>query len=134
MPLPKPSRSQLAIGVLAVAAALIVGGVAWGFGQQVTLARQMRAEEMRLEQAVAEAQVHRDELVARLECVQSDEYVERWARAKMKMARPGEVAVVVLKRTGTDVAADTQPTPTPEPEPQPLWLELWELVFGPTGP
>jgi cell division protein FtsB len=134
MPLPKPNRSQLALGVLAVAAVLIVGGVAWGFGQQVALARQMRAEEVRLEQAVAEAQAHHDELVARLEYVRSDEYVERWARAKMKMARPGEVAVVVLKRAGTDVAVDVQPTSTLEPEPQPLWLELWELVFGPTAP
>jgi cell division protein FtsB len=129
MPLPKPNRSQLAVGVVVFIAVAIVGGLAWGFGQQLALARQMRMEEKQLEQTVAAEQMRHDELVARLEYVRSDEYVEHWARVEAKMARPGEVAVVVLKDWDEEAAGDAQPTPTPKPKAEPFWVELWELVF-----
>jgi len=87
--LPKPNRSQLVVGVSIVFALAIVGGLVWRFGQQLVLARQMRAEEDRLEQAVATEEAHRQDLVAQLEYVQSDEYVEHWARKEVKMAKPG---------------------------------------------
>jgi cell division protein FtsB len=132
MSLPKPKRSQLAVGVATTIAVVIVGGLVWGFGQQLALARQMQAEEMRLEQRVAAEQAHHEDLVARLEYVRSDEYVEHWARGEMKMAKPGEVAVVVLTESGGEQTSDAQPTPTPEPEPRPFWVEWWELVFAPS--
>ncbi len=116
MTLPKPNRSQLAVGVAIVIALAIVGGIAWGFGQQLSLARQMRAEEKRLEQAVADEQARYDDLVAQLEYVKSDEHVEHWARKEMKMARPGEVAVVPPADAGAESPADAQATPLPEPE------------------
>ncbi len=133
MSLPMPKRSQLAVGVVVALAFVIVGGLAWGFGQQLALARQMRAEEKRLEQTVAAEQARHDDLVAQLKYVQSDEYVEHWARGKRKMARPGEVAVVVPTDLGEEPAGEAQPMPAPEPEAQPFWVELWELVFAPSG-
>ena len=133
MSLSKPNRSQLTVGVTITIAFVIVAGIAWGFGQQLALARQMRAEEVRLEQMVAAEQTHHDDLVAQLEYVRSDEYVEHWARGRQKMARPGEVAVVVPTGLGEEPAGDTQPTPAPEPETQPFWVELWELVFAPSS-
>ena len=133
MSLPRPNRSQLAVGVATVIAVVIVGGLVWGFGQQLALARQMRAEEIRLEHLVAAEQAHNDDLVAQLEYVSSDEYVEHWARAERKMARPGEVAVIVPTDLDEEPTGDAEPTPTPEPEPQPFWAELWELVFAPSG-
>ncbi|MDY6877321.1 MAG: septum formation initiator family protein [Chloroflexota bacterium] len=134
MALPKPNRSQLTAGVTIATALAIVGGLTWGFGQQLALARQMRAEEIRLEQAVAAEQARNDELTAQLEYVESDEYVEYWARKDAKMSRRGEVAVVPLASTGEEPASITQPVQTPEPETQPFWVELWELLFGPAGP
>jgi len=134
MTLPKPNRSQLAVGVAVVIALAIVGGIAWGFGQQLSLARQMRAEEKRLEQAVADEEARHDDLVAQLEYVKSDEHVEHWARKEMKMARPGEVAVVPLVSAGEEPAGDAQPTPTPVPESRPFWVEWGESLFGPAGP
>ena len=97
MPLPKPDRNQLAVGVAVIIALTIVGGLVWGFNQQVARARQMRVEEIRFEQAVAAKQIYHDDLVAQLEYVGSDGYVEQWAREDAKMTRPGEVVVVVLR-------------------------------------
>ena len=133
MSLPKPNRSQFAFGVVVAIMLAIVGGLAWGFAQQLALARQMRMEEVRLEQAVAAGQARHDDLVAQLAYVQSDEYVEHWARGEAKMARPGEVAVVVLTDSSEEPAADAQPTLSSESEAQPFWIELWELVFAPSG-
>ena len=131
MSLPKPNRSQLAVGVIITIAVAIMGGMVWGFGQQLALARQVRAEETWLEQRVADEQVHHDELTEQLEYVRSNEHVEHWARAEAKMARQGEVAVVVPEDPDEGATSDTQPTPTPEPEAQPFWAELWELLFAP---
>jgi len=131
MALPKPNRSQLTIGVAIAIALAIVGGLAWGFGQQLALARQMRAEEMRLEQVVATEEAHHDDLVAQLEYVKSDEYVEHWARKETKMTRPGEVAVVPLVSADEEPTDDAQPVQTPTPESRPFWVELRELLFGP---
>jgi len=133
MSLPRPKRGQLAVSVAIAIALAILGGLVWGFGQQLALARQMRAEETRLEQTLAAEQARHDDLVAQLEYVRSDEYVEHWARTEMKMARPGEVAVVVPADMSEEPAFDAQPTPAPEPEVQPFWVELWELVFAPSG-
>nr|HID15123.1 hypothetical protein [Anaerolineae bacterium] len=131
MALPKPNRSQLAVGVAIAIALAIVGGLAWGFGRQLVLARQMRTEETRLEEAVAAEQARHDDLIALLEYVKSDEYVEHWARKEAKMARPGEVAVVPLVVAGEELSAEAQPVQAPAPEPRPFWVELWELLFGP---
>ncbi len=129
----KLDRNQLAVGIAATVVVAIVAGIVWGLGQQVARARQMRAEEIRLEQAVAAKQAHHDELVVQLEYVRSDECVEQWAREDAKMARPGEVAVVALDDAATEAVADTTPAPTVEPESRPFWIELWELVFTPSG-
>ena len=129
----KLDRNQLAVAIAATAVAAIVVGIVWGVGQQVARARQMRAEEIRLEQAVAAKQAYYDELVVQLEYVRSDEYVEQWAREDAKMSRPGEVVVVVLDDVATETVVDTTPAPTVEPESRPFWVELWELVFTPSG-
>ncbi len=131
MTLPKPNHGQLALGVTIAIALAIVGGLVWGFGQQLALARQMRAEEMRLEQAVAAEQTRHDDLVALMEYIESDEYVEHWAREETKMTRPGEVAVVPPASAGEELTGDAQPVQTPVPESRPFWVELWELLFGP---
>ena len=129
----KPNRSQLAFGVAAVIALAVIGALVWGFGRQLALARQMRAEEIRLEQAVAAEQLRHDELAAQLKYVKSDEYVERWARAEAKMAKPGEVVVVLAADADTESAVAPQPTPPLEPEARPFWVEWWELAFGAVG-
>ena len=72
----RQKRNRIAVGVIILVALAVGGGLAWAFSQQLAVARQMRAEEMRLERAVAAEQAHHDELVARLEYAGSDEYVD----------------------------------------------------------
>ncbi|MCX7680748.1 MAG: septum formation initiator family protein [Anaerolineae bacterium] len=81
------------IGVILI----LTGSLVWGFAQQVMRARKILAEEARLEQKVAAAQARHDALVKQLEYIRSDEYVERWARTEAKLARAGEVVVIVVE-------------------------------------
>jgi cell division protein FtsB len=127
---PKLSRRRVAVGVAAAVVVVIVGSVAWGFGQQVSRAQQMRAEERRLEQGVAALQLRNDDLCAELEFVQSPEYVEYWARVEANMARPGEV-VVVVQDVNAAPLAEPAAASTGEAEERPFWSEWWELVFKP---
>jgi cell division protein FtsB len=131
MALFQPRRGRLAVYITLGIAVAIGVGIAWGFGQQIAAARQMRAEEVRLEQVAAAKQATYEALEAQLEYVKSDEYVEQWAREDAKMAKPGDVVVIVVNDSPDYSALEPTPTPTPEPEPRPLWQELWELVFSP---
>ena len=130
MPHSRSRRNRLAFGVAAVVAAAVVAAIVWGFARQLVLAHQMQVEEQRLEQAVAAEQARYDELVAQLEYVRSDEYVEHWARAEARMARPGETAVVVVAESGAEQPGEAQPTPPPPAQPEPFWVTLWELALG----
>ena len=95
MPLLKSNRRLAAI-VAGIAVLIIIGGLAWGFGQQLMLAKQIQEEETQLEYKVATEQAHYDYSVKRLEYVQSDEYVEYWARTEAHMTKLGEVVIVML--------------------------------------
>jgi cell division protein FtsB len=133
MALFQPGRGRLAVYITLGIAVAIGGGVAWAFAQQIAAARQMRAEEARLEQVAAAKQATYEALEAQLEYVKSDEYVEQWAREDAKMAKPGEVVVIVVKDSPDYLTLEPSPTPTPKPESRPFWRELWELAFSPPG-
>jgi cell division protein FtsB len=132
MSLPKISHSRLVTVVVIAVVIVIVGGLVWGFGQQLVLARQMRSEEVRLEQKVAAEQARNEELAARLAYVRSSEYVEQWARTEMKMTRPGEVVVIVVSDSDDGTGDEPQSSPPSKPESRPFWVELWELIFTPS--
>lgn len=127
MSLPTPRGGRIAIGIILSIVVVIVGSVAWGFTQQIARARQMRTEEIHLEQTVTARQVHYDDLVARFEYVHSDEYVEKWAREDVRMAKPGEVVVIIVADASTESPPNPQPLPTPEPESKRFWEDLWDL-------
>jgi cell division protein FtsB len=131
---PGLNRGRVATLVAIIIVIAVVGVIVWGFAQQLALARQMRDEEERLARAVATEQARHEELTAQLEYVQSDEYVEEWARTEARMSKPGEVVVVIVDKVEAETTAETAPSPASEPEEQPFWAELWELVFGPTNP
>ena len=68
------------------------------------------------------------ELQATLSYVQSDDYVEAYARDEGSYVQSGEKRVVVLP-----VAAAPQPTPAPTPTPDPAlqaqpWQAWWQLL------
>jgi hypothetical protein len=97
------------------------------FNRRLALNRRIDADEHTLRQEVAAAEARQVELLTEIDYVQSDAYVERWARYEAKMVKPGEVLVVPLALPPPpDV---NSPPPPPPPTPQP-WEAWWELFFG----
>lgn len=136
MELPKLDRGRIAAGAVVLVAVLVVGAVGWAFVEQLTLAQELRAETRKLEGMVATREAERDQLVATLEYVQTDEYVEKWAREELKMARPGEVVVIPLVRSGAESAEATPETGADDsgldlPDSRPFWVVWWDALFGP---
>jgi len=93
----------------------------------------LRREEARLQQAVAEEKAKAAALEARKAYVQSDAFVEEWARTVAKLTQPGEVRVVLLSE-GQQPAESLGPTLGTyrlQEGALPYWQQWWELFFGP---
>lgn len=69
-------------------------------------------------------------LEARLEYVQSDTYVESWAREHAGMTLAGETLVVPIIPTATPTLT---PRPTEMPSPTPTALPFWQRLFSGFG-
>jgi cell division protein FtsB len=126
-------RIAMSAGVLLVV--VIVGGLGWAFAQQLRLARELGEEVKQLEQAVATQRAREAYLTATLEYVQSDDYVNDWAREEAKMAKPGEVILIPVVRAGgaePEAAATAAPQDevAPEPEDQPFWTVWLDAILG----
>lgn len=131
----KLDRGRIAAGAVILIVVLVVGGIAWAFVEQLTLAQELRGEQEKLEAMVTTREARRDELTATLAYVQSDEYVEEYAREEFRMAKPGEVVLIPVVSTegdesGTAPAAETDDGELDVPE-RPFWVVWWEAIFGP---
>lgn len=109
------SNQRLTTIIAGVAILVVAGVIIWGFSRQILLARQMQQVEAQLEQEVQGEQDHFDDLTAQLEYVQSDEYVEYWARTEARMSKIGEIVVVMITDADEEPSADMQPPPTATP-------------------
>ncbi len=68
-------------------------------------------------------------LEARLEYVQSDDYVDQWAREQAGMTQSGETLVIPIRPTDLPQPTPT-PFPTPTPTPPPFWMRWWHALGG----
>lgn len=135
MDFPRFDRGRIAAGAVIVIAVLVVGAIGWAFVEQLSLAQELRGEARKLEGMVATREAERDALTATLAYVQSDAYVEEWAREEMKMAKPGEVVVIPVVSAER---AEPESTPAAEgddgqldvPDSRPFWVVWWEAFFG----
>jgi cell division protein FtsB len=97
-------------------------------GRMSTLHR-MHQEKARLTHELEMASAEHDILLARLESVSDDAYVERWARVDARMTVPGDVAFIPL------APEDIRPTFTsfekrlPRPQPETSIAEQWRRFF-----
>jgi cell division protein FtsB len=66
------------------------------FGRKVALYRRLRLEEARLDQAIEYEEKRREYLEWLKGYVQTDQFVEEWARREGKMVKPDETLVVPL--------------------------------------
>jgi hypothetical protein len=88
----------------------------------------MYQEEYQLAQEINQAKTQQAALQATRAYVESDAYVEDWARSDARMALPGEVAVIPMFQQPTPAPA-TPPPAAPLPT-SPL-DEWWALFFEP---
>lgn len=81
----------VALIVATIALSLVVD-----FGRKVALYRRLQLEEARLDQAIEYEEDRRDDLGWLKGYVQTEEFVDAWARREWKMVRPGETSVVPM--------------------------------------
>jgi cell division protein FtsB len=108
-----------------VLALLMLIPLAVEYTRQTAVKRQWQQAETQLQAELATAVSLRATLEARKQFVHSDAYVEEAARARLRMARPGDVVIVAVmtrERPEATQAAQPQATPTPAP-----W---WRRLFG----
>ncbi len=103
--------------------------LASAFSRAWRMNRNLRARLATLEPLVTAAIAEQATLQARLAWVQSDAYVEAWAREHAAMTLPGETLVIPILPTPTPTSTPP-PTPTPTPTPPPFWQRWWELLRG----
>ncbi len=110
LPVPAISRARLVMLAVLVPAVLLF----YGFVQQSIVEQRIeqRAEAIRAE--IRRLQEERTELTGWIAYYQTDDYIERAAREKLNMVRPGDVLVVVVREQ------TPAPTPAPTPTPTPL--------------
>ncbi len=135
MKIPKLNRFRIALGAGILLTVLVVGGLAWAFVQQVSLAEELGGEVRQLEYAVATQEAKQRYLTATLTYVHTDAYVEEWAREEARMAKSGEVVIIPVVEGG-----GPQPASTPESPPEidgplqdddrPFWLLWWGALTG----
>ena len=101
------------------------------FVNAMTLNQALRDKVAVLEPMLAEQQAENATLQAQLEYVQSEAYVEAWAREHAGMTFPEETLVIPVAVTPTPTPTPVAPPPpTPTPTPLPFFERLWQSLFG----
>lgn len=127
-------RSGQLSGVQIMFAAILAIGLflAIGLSQRITAGQPLQGAYDRVAAEIVGLQQEQTALLATRDYVQSDAFVERWARDEGKMIRPGDVLIIPVP-SGPNI----EPTPIPElevpvetvpPEPEP-WMLWWALFF-----
>jgi cell division protein FtsB len=125
----------LAIIMITIALAVVLE-----YGHRATVSAGLKRESQRLEREVATLEAEQRALAIQRDRVQTDEYVEEWARTEGVMVLQGETPVVPLPSNQIAPAEETTPAPAPEPggvssekssETSTHWQEWWALFFGP---
>ncbi|MBN1486646.1 MAG: septum formation initiator family protein [Anaerolineae bacterium] len=114
-------------GVMAVVIFLLVSA----FISSAATNRALRKKLAVLEPMVTQVFEEQATLQVELTRVQSDAYVEQWARERARMTQPGDVLVIPILPTPTITPVPIPtPLPTPTPTPQPFWKAWWGTLTG----
>jgi hypothetical protein len=97
-------------------------------GRMSTLHR-MHQEKARLTHELEMAYAEHDVLLARLELVSDDAYVERWARVDARMTMPGDIAFIPLAPEDIRPTFPSLETRFTRPRPESSIAEQWRRFF-----
>ena len=117
----------IGIIVLTIAVLLVVD-----FGRRATTGYYIAQAEEQLKAEIAIELTRQAQLRERLEYVQSDEYVEEWAREQAHMIRPGDQPLILVTVATPIAPTNTaeQPAHTGTPLHTPPWHQWWRLFFN----
>ncbi|MYD11454.1 MAG: hypothetical protein F4X02_15605 [Chloroflexi bacterium] len=136
-----PARQKLGQQLTSIqvmlAVALTIGLVlALNFSSRISLDRDLARIHAEFSREIDALLARQGELIAELDYVKSDAYVEYWARDEGKMTRDGEFLILPQSVGGADLAPSSprrwvefQTTP-----PQPRNWELWWALFFDEAP
>lgn len=142
-PPPKPKTDRKRTGQLSglqiMFAAILAIGLILGlnFTSLVAAGQPLRQLYQQVTGEIDRLENEQSDLIKERDYVQSDSYVEAWARDEGKMVRPGEVLIVPVPSTSS-----LQATPVPQPEVLPQttppqaenWQLWWSLFFDSPPP
>jgi len=100
------------------------------FGGKVLEGYRLQRHNTMLRAEIAALQEQHEQLEARLEYVQTPEYVEKVAREQYKWAKAGEKLIITIfqRRPGTAVAPAPQSAVSTQSASH--WAEWWKLLTG----
>ena len=135
--LPNPrnplSSSQIVFGsILAISLLLAIN-----FSGRIAAGRRLESSRQDLLQSISTLQARATALKNELNYVNSDAFVEQWARGEGKMVKGNEILVVPVPAVATPQPSPTpfappaQSTPSPDSENWQLW---WQLFFDSPPP
>ncbi len=138
---PAPRRPPLLNGTQVMFAVIVAIALmlAVNFSSRVTADRELRRVRDAVQNEIEQLRREQAELIDRLNFVQSDAFIEQWARSQGRMVREGEVLLVLFPM----MQADAQSAPeavvfaTPSPlatETPPAWHSWWALFFDAPPP
>jgi len=116
------------IQFIALIAATIALSLIVDFGRKVALYRHLQREEARLEQEIELERARQDYLKKFKERIETEEFVDEWARREWKMLKPGERGIVPLLPKAS-VVPQTHPQEESASSEGSHWQEWWKLFF-----
>ncbi len=139
-PTEKKKRSSIISGVQVMFAAILSIGLILtiNFSSRIAAGQPLQEAYKRVLEEIAQLEAEQTDLTTLRDYVQSDAYVEAWARADGKMIRPGERLIIPVP-SGTSF----EPTPAPlvsvddvrtTPDEPDSWMLWWQLFFDSPPP
>jgi cell division protein FtsB len=134
----KRTTGQLSGLQIMFAAILAIGLIlAINFSSRITAAQPLQQLYAQVSGEIDRLKQEQADLIGERDYVQSDAYVEAWARDSGKMVRPGEILVIPKP---AETSAEATPVPPPDipletspPEPE-TWQVWWALFFDSPPP
>ena len=126
-------RSLLPVSQLVLVAiitfALLIG---YDFSRRLATNRRIAADYAQLQAEITNLEAQQADLKAKKAYVDSDAYVENWARSEGKLVRPGEHLVIPLARPENQPGRGTLPMRSSTSGPN--WYSWWLMFFDTPPP
>lgn len=132
--MPRPQGSSLQIVFIAILAISLL--LAVNFSGRIAAGQQIEARKSQLDRTITALEAQATALQAELNYVNSNAFVEKWARKEGRMVKGEEMLVVPVPGPSTPQPAPTPPlvVNTEPPQDARNWALWWQLFFDSQPP